>query len=44
METATNTVTPITDRRTDVTEADLLILLNIVQLIFQKGRKDEVEE
>lgn len=45
METATDTVTPIADRRTDVSETDLIILLNIAQLIFHKGlRKDEVEE
>lgn len=45
METATDTVTPIADRRTDVSETDLIILLNIAQLIFHKGlRKDEVKE
>lgn len=45
METATDTVTPIADRRTDVSETDLIVLLNIAQLIFHKGvRKEEVEE
>lgn len=45
METATDTVTPIADRRTDVLETDLIVLLNIAQLIFHKGlRKDEVEK
>ena len=44
MATATDTVTPIADRRTDVAEADLIVLLNIAQLIFQKGIKSEVEE
>lgn len=45
MGTATNTVTPIADRRTDVSETDLIVLLNIAQVIFRKGlRKDEVEE
>ena len=37
METATNTVTPTADRRADVTETDLMVLLNIAQLIFHKG-------
>lgn len=37
METATDTVTPIADRRTDVTETDLMVLLNIALLIFHKG-------
>ena len=44
METATNTIGQIADRRTDVSETDLIILLNIAQLIFHKGRKDEVED
>lgn len=44
METATNTIGQIVDRRTDVTETDLMVLLNIAQLIFHKGeRKYEVE-
>lgn len=37
METATNTIGQIVDRRTDVTETDLMVLLNIAQLIFHKG-------
>ena len=41
LETATDTFTPIADRRTDVSETDLIVLLNIAQLIFHKGlRKD----
>lgn len=44
METATDTVTPIADRRTDVSETDLIVLLNIAQLIFCKGLRKEVEE
>ncbi len=45
MATATDTATPIADRRTDVSETDLMVLLNIAQLIFHKGlRKEEVEE
>ena len=45
VETTTDTITPIADRRTDVSETDLIILLNIAQLIFHKGlRMDEVED
>ena len=45
IETATDTVTPIADRRTDVSEMDLIVLLSTTQLIFHKGlRKNEVEE
>ena len=45
METATDTVTPIADRRTDVSEMDLIVLLSVAQRIFRKGiRKDEVED
>ena len=45
METATDTVTLIADRRTDISETDLMVLLNIAQLIFHRGiRKDEGEE
>ena len=41
IETATDTVTPIADRRTDVLETDLMVLLNCTILIFHKGvRKD----
>lgn len=36
-ETATNTYDQVVDRRTDVKETDLWVLLNIVQLIFHKG-------
>lgn len=44
LETATDTVTPIADRRTDVSETDLIVMLNIAQLIFHKSlRKDEVD-
>ena len=40
-ETATNTYEQVVDRRTDVMETDLLVLLNIAKLIFCKGeRKD----
>lgn len=37
METATNTIGQIVDRRTDVTETDLMVLLNCTILIFHKG-------
>ena len=44
-ETTTNTYEKVIDRRTDVEEKDLAILLNIVELIFHKGVKmDEVTE
>lgn len=36
-ETATNTYEQIADRRTDVTETELAVLLNIVKLLFYKG-------
>jgi len=40
--TATNTYEQVVDRRTDVEETDLWVLLNIVKLIFHKGeRKDD---
>jgi hypothetical protein len=39
MATATDTVTPIADRRTDVSETDLTVLLNIAQLIFLKTER-----
>ena len=44
-KTLTNTFDPVVDRRTDVSETDLIVLLNIAQQIFHKEvRKDEVEE
>lgn len=36
-ETATNTYEQVADRRTDVEETDLWVLLNIARLIFHKG-------
>ena len=36
-ETATNTYEQVVDRRTDVGELDLLVLLEIAKLIFRKG-------
>ena len=41
-ETAASTSAQFVDRRTDVVETDLFVLLNIAQLIFHKGeRKDD---
>ena len=39
-ETATNTYEQVVDRRTDVEETDLAVLLNIVKLIFHKGERE----
>jgi hypothetical protein len=36
-ETATNTYEQVADRRTDVMEIDLTVLLEITKLIFHKG-------
>ena len=36
-ETVTNTYAQVVDRRTDVEETDLIVLLNVVKLIFCKG-------
>ena len=38
-ETATNTYEQVVDRRTDVEETDLCVLLNIAKLIFHKGER-----
>lgn len=35
--TLTDTVNPVVDRRTDVEEADLTVLLEITRIIFHKG-------
>lgn len=37
--TITNTAERPVDRRTDVEEKDLLVLLNIARLIFHKGER-----
>ena len=37
LETATDTATKIADRRTDVKEADLTVLLGVTELIFHKA-------
>ena len=39
--TLTDTVNPVVDRRTDVEEADLTVLLEITKIIFQKGGTEE---
>jgi hypothetical protein len=40
-ETATNTYEQVVDRRTDVMEIDLTVLLEITKLIFHKGEEEE---
>ena len=40
-ETPTNTISPVIDRRTDVTEIDLFAVLQVVQVIFSKGERKE---
>jgi len=39
--TITNTVEQPVDRRTDIEEADLAILLNIAKLIFYKEERED---
>ena len=36
-ETVTNTYEQVVERRTDVMETDLLVLIEIVKVIFHKG-------
>lgn len=43
LETATDTATKISNRRTDVKEADLFVLLNITELIFHEAYGKEKE-
>jgi hypothetical protein len=38
-KTATNTYEQVVDRRTDVMETELLVLIEIVKLIFHKGKR-----
>lgn len=40
-ETVTNTYEQVADRRTDVDETDLWVLVNIVKLIFHKGARED---
>ena len=40
-ETPADTSSPVIDRRTDVTEIDLLAVLQVVQVIFSKGERKE---
>lgn len=40
-KTFTNTIEPVVDRRTDVEEKDLLVLLNVAKLIFCKVERRE---
>lgn len=41
MSTLTNTCVQVVDRRTDVEETDLWALLNVAQLIFHKGVRED---
>ena len=41
IETATNTYEQVVDRRTDVEETDLWVLLNITKLIFHKEERED---
>ena len=41
METITNTVSPICDRRTDIKESDLSCLLSMTKIIFDNTLKQE---
>lgn len=44
-KTLTNTLEPVVDRRVDVEEKELAILLNVTQYIFLNGTKmDEVTD
>lgn len=43
-ETATNTYDQVADRRTDVMEIELFVLLNIAKVIFYKGVRIEDED
>lgn len=38
-ETATNTYEQVVDRRTDVMETELLVLIEIIKLIFHKEER-----
>lgn len=40
-ETATNTYEQVVDRRTDVMETDMIVLIEIVKVIFHKEMKLE---
>ena len=39
-KTLANTISPVVDRRTDVEEIDLMAVLQVVQVIFSKGREE----
>lgn len=42
-KTFTNTISPVVNRRTDVEEKDLLVLLNVAKLIFCKAERSKDE-
>lgn len=41
VKTATNTVSPICDRRTDIEETDLMCLLTMTRIIFKNATKEQ---
>lgn len=43
-ETAMNTVDPIEQRRVDISGDELMLLLNIVRLIFERRTNNEPED
>lgn len=43
LKTLTNTLEPVVDRRVDVEEKELAILLNVTQTIFLNGTKMDEE-
>ena len=42
--TTTNTIPPIRDRRTDITESDLSCLLFMTKILFNNASKIEVDD
>lgn len=44
LKTATNTVSPICDRRTDIKESDLSCLLHMTKILFNNAPKQGVNE
>lgn len=44
LKTATNTVSPICDRRADIKESDLSFLLHMTKILFKNAPKQGVDE
>lgn len=42
--TATNTISPVCDRRTDIKETDLSCLLTMTKIIFNNAPQQEVDD